>query len=74
MSKKLNLLGLLTWWNIIHLASYFGKNDVTQNAELFQPKFGSNIGKPSNWVNIFNNRFGFVHILPQIGLKQLSIL
>jgi len=45
-----------------------------KNAELFQPKFGSNIGKPSNWVNIFNNRFGFVHILPQIGLKQLSIL
>jgi len=37
------------------------------NAGLFQPKFGSDIDKPNNWVNIlndiFNPTFGFVHIL-----------
>jgi len=47
-----------------------------KNAELFQPKFGSNIDKSSNWVNIlnenFNPKFRFVHILPKIGLKQPS--
>jgi len=52
----------------------------SKNAGLFQPKFGSNIDKPSNWVNlddilidIFNPKFGFVHILPKIWLKQPSI-
>jgi len=39
-----------------------------KNAGLFQPKFGPNVDKPSNWVNIlndiFNPKFGFVHILP----------
>jgi len=44
---------------------------------LFQPKFGSNIDKPSNWVNIlndiFNPKFGLVHILPKIGLKPIFL-
>jgi len=43
----------------------------------FNPNFGSNIDKPSNWVNIlndiFNPKFGFVHILPKIGIKQPNI-
>jgi len=42
-----------------------------------QPKFGSNIDKPSNWVNIFNDifnpKFAFVYILPKTGLKQPRI-
>jgi len=48
-----------------------------KNSGLFQPKFGSNIDKPSKWVNIlndiFNPKFEFAHILPKIGLKQPSI-
>jgi len=44
----------------------------------FKPKFGPNIDKPSNWVNILNDIFspkcGFVHILPKMVLKQPSIL
>jgi len=42
----------------------------------FKPKFGPNIDKPSNWVlnDIFSPKFGFVHILPKMVLKQPSIL
>jgi len=54
------------------------------NAELFQPKFGSNLDKPKCWVRnvistvhflnyIFNPTFGCVHIWPKFGLKQPSI-
>jgi len=54
-----------------------GESYTLKNAGLFQPKFGSIMDKPSNWVNIlnyiFNPKFGFVHILPKIGLKQPSI-
>jgi len=45
----------------------------SKNAGLFQPKFGSDIDKPNNWVNIlndiFNPTFGFVHILLKFWVK-----
>jgi len=44
---------------------------------VVHPNFGSDMDKPNHWVtfyiDIFNPMFGFVHILPKIGVKQPSI-
>jgi len=63
--------------------------NTLKNAGLFQPKFGSNMDKTKCWVKnvindknvqlkvkveVFNPTFGFVHILPNFGLKQPSIV
>jgi len=72
--------GEIQGYSIFAVITLVSASDVThgRRSEVeIQPKFGSIFDKPSNWVNIlneiFNPKFGFVHFLPKIGLKQPSI-